>query len=129
LNVLDENIPESQRLLLRNWRIRVHQIGLDLGRKGLPDPEILPLLYQLHRPTFFTTDGDFYTRDFCHARYCLVCLAVGRTELASFIRRFLRHPTYRTWATRRGSVIRVSHAGMRAWRLHHEGEDTVSWSR
>jgi len=29
VNILDENIPEHQRQKLKNWRIRVYQIGFD----------------------------------------------------------------------------------------------------
>jgi hypothetical protein len=54
VNVLDENILESQRLLLRSRGISVRQIGLDLGRKGMADEEILPFLLTLSHPTFFT---------------------------------------------------------------------------
>ena len=35
MNILDENIPESQRQLLRSWRIRTQQIGHELGRRGM----------------------------------------------------------------------------------------------
>ena len=34
MNLLDENIPEHQRQLLRGWRISVRQIGVDVGDKG-----------------------------------------------------------------------------------------------
>jgi hypothetical protein len=45
--VLDENILESQRRLLRSWRVRAYQIGYDLSRKGITDEEIIPfLMYQ-----------------------------------------------------------------------------------
>jgi hypothetical protein len=54
MDVLDENIPESQRRLLLRQRVHVRQIGLDLGRKGLKDSEIIPLLYALDQPTLFT---------------------------------------------------------------------------
>ena len=37
MNVLDENVPESQRTLLRHKRIAIRQIGVDLGRKGMND--------------------------------------------------------------------------------------------
>lgn len=59
MNILDENIPESQRLLLRSWRIRTQQIGHELGRRGMKDEKIITLLHQLRRPTFFTRDLDF----------------------------------------------------------------------
>jgi hypothetical protein len=44
MNILDENINESQRQLLRSWRIRVRQIGVDSSRKGIQDDEIIPFL-------------------------------------------------------------------------------------
>lgn len=42
MNILDENIPESQRQLLRSWRIRVRQIGYEVGRQGMKDERIIP---------------------------------------------------------------------------------------
>ncbi len=85
MNLLDENIPEHQRQLLRGWRIPVRQIGVDVGHKGLSDDAIVVLLHQLSRPTFFTRDDDFYQQALCHPAYCLVHLAVGPYEAASFV--------------------------------------------
>ena len=62
MNVLDENIAENQRQLLRRYRIPVRQIGSDVGRAGMTDDEIIPLLHCLSSPTFFTRDEDFYDR-------------------------------------------------------------------
>jgi len=70
--ILDENFPESQRQLLRGWRIPIRQIGYEVGRSGMQDEEIIPFLLQRRRVTFFTLDQGFYKRHFCHARYCLV---------------------------------------------------------
>ncbi len=39
MNILDENINDSQRQQLRNWRVAVRQIGFDLGKQGLKDKE------------------------------------------------------------------------------------------
>ena len=89
--LLDENFPESQRQLLRGWRIRVRQIGQEVGRSGMKDDEVIPLLLGLRRPTFFTLDRGFYRHSLCHARYCLVCVDVGQYESAIFVRRLLRH--------------------------------------
>ena len=61
--VLDENFTESQRQLLRGWRISVRQIGYDIGRSGMDDDEIIPFLLRLRRPTFFTLDRGFYKRE------------------------------------------------------------------
>jgi len=76
--ILDENFPESQRQLLRGWRVPLRQIGYEVGRKGLKDDEILPFLRHRRRTTFFTLDQGFYRRHLCHARYCLVCVDVGQ---------------------------------------------------
>ena len=56
MNILDENIVASQRELLKSWRIRVHHIGFDIGRKGMQDEEIVTFLHQQRRSTFFTRD-------------------------------------------------------------------------
>ncbi len=52
MNILDENVPESQRQLLRSWRIRVSQIGDDVGRKGMKDEAIIPLLHSFEVQLF-----------------------------------------------------------------------------
>lgn len=128
MNVLDENVPESQRLLLRGWHISVRQIGLDIARKGIQDDEIIPLLLHLRRPTFVTRDFDFYKPGLRHARYCLAFMDVGQYEVASFARRLLQHPMFETEAKRLGSVIRVHHTGMAAWQLGHEREQHYPWA-
>lgn len=127
MNILDENMPNTQRHILRNWRIRARQIGHEVGRKGMEDEEIIPLLHRLGPATFFTRDLDFYDRHLCHSRYCLVCLSVGKYDMASFIRRFLRHPMFNTSAKRMGKVIQVSHTGMRAWQPYTEKEEKLVW--
>jgi len=127
VNILDEHIPEEQRVLLKSWRIPVRQIGYDLGRKGLQDDEIISLLHQLRQPTFFTLDFGFYHRNRCHARYCLVCMDIYEDEAASFVRRFLRHPDFDTHAQRMGTVIHLSRKGLWAWQLHAEQEALLEW--
>ena len=124
--VLDENIPEDQRQLLRGWRVRVHQIGDELGRKGMKDDQILPLLRQLSGPTFVTRDFDFWDRDLCHARYCLVVLDLSPDDAATFVRRVLRHPQLNTKAKRMGCVVRVDHLGVEV-RVVHEPAAFHSW--
>ncbi len=37
MNVLDEDIPKGQRLLLESWRVSVQQIGVHIGRRGMAD--------------------------------------------------------------------------------------------
>lgn len=127
MNILDENIPESQRQLLRSWRIQVRQIGHEIGKRGMKDEAIIPLLHRFRSVTFFTRDIGFYESKLCHANYCLVCLAVSQYEVASFIRRFLHHPAFNTRTKRMGKVIRVTHLGMRIWQLHAEKEEKLEW--
>lgn len=126
--ILDENIPESQWQLLRSWRIRALLIGCDISEKGIQDENIPGFLIQQPRPTFITRDEGFYDKKLCHARYCLVYLAVRPNESASFVRRLLRHPLFKTRAQRLGAVIRVSSAGLQLWRLREPREIFFSWS-
>jgi hypothetical protein len=127
MNILDENIPESQRALLRRRRIVLRQIGRDLGRKGMKDDEIIPLLLQLDRSTFFTLDSDFYARRLGHERYCLVHLEVEEEMVADYVRRLLRHRELDTKAKRMGRLIRVLPTGLTLWRIHQEQETHLSW--
>lgn len=126
--LLDENINESQLQLLRSWRLRPRLIGRDVGTQGIQDAQIIPLLHELSRPTFFTRDLGFYDRELCHARYCIAVLAVHRYEAAHFIRRFLRHPEFRTRARRMGGVVRISSVGIRSWQIRRQQEALAPWS-
>ena len=64
MNILDENVPESQLRLLRKRRVRVQQIGQEVGRKGMKDDEII--------------------RRLCHDGYCLVHLDVEEEMVAEY---------------------------------------------
>ena len=127
MNILDENVPASQQALLRNKRIVLRQIGVDLGRMGMKDDEIIPLLHELDRPTFLTLDGDFYDRRLCHAGYCLVHLDVEEELVAEYVRRLLRHREMNTKAKRMGCVIRVVPTGLNLWRIHQEEIVHLPW--
>jgi Domain of unknown function (DUF5615) len=127
MNLLDENVPESQGRLLRSRRISVRQIGLDFGRKGMKDDEIISLLHQSDRLTFFTLDGDFNDRRLCHDGYCLVFLDVEEEMIAETVRRFLRLRALNSKAKRMGRVIRAFPTGLTVWRIHAEQEDHLTW--
>lgn len=127
MNILDENIPKNQRELLISWRVSIRQIGYDTGRKGIQDDEIIPLLHQLRRPTFFTRDSDFFDRRLCHQRYCLVYMAVDKYEASLFVRRVLHHPELDTQAKRMGMVIRVSSRGLSLYRLRTGKLTFLDW--
>jgi hypothetical protein len=49
-------------LLLKSWHIRVSQIGVHIGQRGMADEAIPPMLLRHRRPTFFTRDEGFYDR-------------------------------------------------------------------
>ena len=127
MNILDEHIPEGQRQLLRSWRIKAKQIGHDTGRQSMKDEEIIPFLHQLRHTTFLTRDLGFYDRHLCHANYCLVILAVGQYEAASFIRRFLQHPEFKTKSKRMGKVVRITHNDIQIWQLYGGKEEHIKW--
>jgi len=127
MNILDENMPESQRQLLRSWRIQTQQIGHEIGRQGMADEEIIPLLHELRLTTFFTRDLGFYKRKLCHSNYSLVILEVGQYEVASFIRRFLHHQKFNTKGKRAGRVALVTHLGIKSFYLVDAKESFVKW--
>ena len=129
MNILDENILSDQRHQLQHWRVSVRHVSHDLGRAGIQDDAIIPFLHQLRRPTFFTRDWDFYERCLCHARYCLAFLAVEQDEVASFVRRLLRHPEFDPEDKRMGTVIRIAHYGLSYGRLRNEQETRIKWIR
>jgi uncharacterized protein with PIN domain len=127
MNLMDENIIDSQRERLRKWRIPFRHIGYDEARKGIQDDEIASLLRHRRNVTLFSRDQDFYRRRLCHPKCCFVFLDVSKEQAAEYIRKFLRHSEFRTQAQRMGCVIRVSHNEMHLWRLNSEAEETVNW--
>jgi hypothetical protein len=116
--IIDENFPESQRQLLLSWRINIRQIGIEVGRKGIQDDEIIPLLLKYKNPTFFSLEFDFYNRKLCHSKYYLAFLDLGQYESALFIRRFLRNNNFNTQQKRMGKVIKISHSGFLVWEIN-----------
>jgi hypothetical protein len=93
----------------------------------MKDSQIIPLLHQLDRPTFFTLDGGFYERRLCHVGYCLVYLDVEEETVAESVRRLLRLRALNSKAKRLGRVIRVLPKGLAYWHIHEEQERRLSW--
>jgi hypothetical protein len=127
--VLDENLPASQRRLLRNWRIRFRAVGVDVAASGAKDENLIPVLHRLPRPTFFSLDRDFYRPDWAHAGYGLVWLDVRRQEAALFIRRSLQHRAFDTQAKRMGVVARVHADGVVWWRAGKRLAESTLWPK
>ena len=126
--VLDENFPRGQRELLKSWRFPARQIGIDLGREGMKDDELIPFLVQLTRPTHFTLDRGWYERKLVHKRYGIFVLECRFSEAAAFTRRVLRYPEFNTQAKRLGKVVRASHDGLTGWTLASESEQHWDWT-
>ena len=118
----------NQVQLLGSWRIRVRQIGQEIGHRGMQDSEIITLLHSLRRSTFFTRDRDFFYPDLCHSNYCLVNLGIDKNEAANYIRRVLRHPSLNTEVKRMGTVIRVTPEALYIWRLNVRHREALRWS-
>ncbi len=127
MNLLDENIRDDQRNLLRKWRIPCRQIGKEISRSGIEDENLIPLLHRLHRATLFTADKHFFKQSLCHPSYGLLYLDVRNVQVAEFIRRFLKHPAFDTQAKRLGIVARVSSGGVQSWRKGRAALETVEW--
>ncbi|MEK7993389.1 MAG: hypothetical protein AAB403_06245 [Planctomycetota bacterium] len=125
--ILDENILDGQRLLLEGLGIAVRQVGLDVGRRGLKDEDIIVLLRHLRQPTLLSRDLGFYTPALRNQHYAIVVAAVGQYKMAGFARRFLRHPLFDTHAKRAGKVVRLAPAGISFWELRRQREILVGW--
>lgn len=128
MNLLDENFPEDQLPLLREWHIPFRQIG-DVARSGIKDPDIIPVLHQLGRVTFFTGDEDFFRRKLCHTAYCLVWLNIHADDAALHLRRFLNHPQFKTENRRMGTVARAHHDGIHFWQRNQPALQRVNWPK
>lgn len=127
MNLLDENIRDDQRGLLRQWRIPARQIGKEVSRSGIEDENLISVLHQLHRATLFTQDEDFFKQRLCHDVYALIFLDVKYIEVAEFIRRFLKHPGFDTQRKRMGIVARVRRTSVQFWRKGLGGLQIVRW--
>lgn len=126
--ILDENIDLIRRRELLRWKIHVRQIGLEVGQAGMKDRnDIIPLLHSLRHPTLLTRDADFYHPQLRHPGYCLACFDVALAETAHYIRRFLRHPAFRTQAQRMGKVARVHASGITCWQVGADESSKLDW--
>jgi len=128
VNVLDENFPDDQRELLRKFGVAVRQVGREVGRFGMPDEEIFPLLHRLRGVTFLTHDQGFSDESACHPSYCLVWLGVKQDLLADYARRLLRHPEFDTVAKRMGKVLAVGPSGVTVFERHRSSPRKVDWT-
>lgn len=125
---LDHNIAEDQVELLRQERIRCQQIGIDVGRPEWDDfQEILRYLHQQKQPTLISRDLDFFHPRLRHKNYALVVLAVPIRETAIWTKRFLRHPGFRTKASRCGKVIQLSPKVITWWEIGNKQKQHLLW--
>ncbi len=64
MNLLDENIRDDQRMLLRRWRIPFRQVGKEISRAGTQDQTLkcskAKTLHRLKRATLFTQDEGWF---------------------------------------------------------------------
>jgi len=127
LNLLDESFPKDQVPLLKQWRIPFRQIGTDIARFGVKDPDIVPLLHRRRGVTFFTMDWDFFDTKLCHSAYCLVWLNVSADDAAHFMRRLLHHSHFNSQAKRMGIVARVHRDGVQFWQRNRAALQQVDW--
>jgi len=128
LILVDENTRVDQRKILIARRLPVRQVGVDWGRKGMSDEEIVTALHASRRVTLLTRDSDFYYPGFRHPNYAVVVIAAPATAMAEYAIRFLRHPSSRTNVMRMGKVVRVQPTGIVYWERNASREIEVAWS-
>ena len=107
--------------------IALRQVGFEWGRKGMSDGEILAHLRREKRVTFVTFDAHFYRREYCHAGYCLVQLAIPPGQVAYYAKRFFRRRSFRTFAARQAKVVRVQPTGVVCWEQNAPREIEIAW--
>jgi hypothetical protein len=127
--IIDENISELEVWRLRESGIAVRQIGTEITKLGVTDENIIAVLHQLKRPTFFTRDRDFWSSQLVHRGYCLVFLDLQEHEgeIAAAIRKFLKHPAFGTHSRRLGKVIRLHPDRIAYWQKGKRGLQSVAW--
>jgi hypothetical protein len=125
--ILDENIDEFQKQFLHKRKYRFKQIGVDVGRKGMEDENIIPLLLKTKKCTFFTLDKGFYSRELCHKNYCIVFLSVSQFETSVFIRKFLNFKEFNNQTKRNGKVFLLEHKSIKFYNLNTMKEKKVRW--
>jgi hypothetical protein len=139
--LLDENVPESQRLALGRWRPL--KVGLDYAEKGLKDHEIVLKMRDERNLTFFTGDADFFrfrgklsgkgfARDkekggYGHPSYAIVVVETPLDRFASIADRFLKHSSFRTFASRKGHVFKLTSAKILCWRFADQSDFDITW--
>jgi len=105
LILIDENVPEEERLALLRWK--ASQIGYDFLKKGVLDDEICIRLRDVRQATFFTLDRGFFTdrRQYGHARIAI----------------------FRTHASRMGRVFKISENMIVCWRVGDSLRTEIPW--
>lgn len=126
--LIDHNVPEHQVVQLQRWGVHCQKIGRDVGREEWQDlDEILRYLHRGRQHTFITRDAGFFRRRLCHANYCIVVIIGPVEETAEYVRRFLRHPSFRTKRQRMGKVVRLSPDKITWWELHAARQQRIAW--
>jgi len=113
---------------LQRRRVHCKKIGRDVGRQEWQDlEEILRYLHRGKQQTFITRDEGFFRRPLRHANYCIVVVTGPLLETAEYVRRFLRHPSFRAKRQRVGKVVRLSPKKITWWELHEARQQSISW--
>jgi hypothetical protein len=118
-NIFDELGPYAVYEELKR-RMAFNKVGDGFGQTGWIDEQIRHALHG-SRKTFHTGDSGYYKPAYCHSTYCLVYYDVKDSELAFYIRRFLRHPQFNTHRKRLGKVVKVTKTHIEFWEVgRHE---------
>jgi len=124
-HVLDEQVEERLYQELR-LRMSIDKVGDGFGRAGWKDDRICTELHKSGK-TFHTQDSDYYRPNLRHSTYCLVYYDVPKTRFVEFVRRFLRHASFKTHRNRMGKVIKVTVERIYVWAINSENVEEVEW--
>lgn len=95
------------------------------------DDRVPEILRTLRHPTFVTIDQDFWKRDLCHPRYCILYFALREDQqrlLPNLLRALLRLPQFRTRTARMGKLARVSADHIDFWEFGKPTRTRLPWT-
>ncbi|MFQ6113922.1 MAG: hypothetical protein ACE5NG_07505, partial [bacterium] len=63
-----------------------------------------------------------------HPHYCIVVLRIDDSEVAKYVRQFLRVPEFKTKAKRMGHILKISPEVITYWKLNVDIEHRMLWN-
>jgi hypothetical protein len=128
--ILDEqlSVPRVVEPILK-W-IRAEQVQQLRPGQRIGDDRVPAILRTLKQATFVTIDHDFWDRQLCNPRYCILYFALRKEQqdqLPDLLRALLRQPEFSTRARRMGKLARISTVRIDYWQFPAQQLQRIEW--